>query len=244
MLTRCCRTATATEIFLSINNTKIHQVKPWAKYGGRSPKFIWAPCHVMCTAVLIGWGPPSPRICTRITRALLVSKDRQHLFITPLVKLIKKWGIKKPSNIRQGLSFFLEVKFNFFKYYLSKKKNSNEESCVVIWIYRKFSSSSGLVREIRILGLCLKDLGKTLFFLLHVIWILSPCLRDFLNFIFRDFCPHIVLGSTKSSIRFLIAKELSIPRPLFHINWSVHNDPYGTFLTISCWRGRGFCSCH
>ncbi len=24
------------------------------KYGGRSPKFIWAPCHVMCTAVLIG----------------------------------------------------------------------------------------------------------------------------------------------------------------------------------------------
>jgi hypothetical protein len=25
-----------------------------AKYGGRSPKFIWAPCHEMCTAVLIG----------------------------------------------------------------------------------------------------------------------------------------------------------------------------------------------
>ncbi len=24
------------------------------KYGSRSPKFIWAPCHVMCTAVLIG----------------------------------------------------------------------------------------------------------------------------------------------------------------------------------------------
>ncbi len=23
------------------------------KYGGRSPKFTWAPCHVMCTAVLI-----------------------------------------------------------------------------------------------------------------------------------------------------------------------------------------------
>jgi hypothetical protein len=26
----------------------------WVKYGGRSPKFIWAPCHVMCTDVLIG----------------------------------------------------------------------------------------------------------------------------------------------------------------------------------------------
>ncbi len=24
------------------------------KYGVRSPKFIWAPCHVMCTVVLIG----------------------------------------------------------------------------------------------------------------------------------------------------------------------------------------------
>jgi hypothetical protein len=24
------------------------------KYGGRSPKFIWALCHVTCTAVLIG----------------------------------------------------------------------------------------------------------------------------------------------------------------------------------------------
>jgi hypothetical protein len=24
------------------------------KYGVRSPEFIWAPCHVMCTAVLIG----------------------------------------------------------------------------------------------------------------------------------------------------------------------------------------------
>jgi hypothetical protein len=55
------------------------------KYGGRSPKFIWAPCHVMCTAVLIGWGPatpPLPSIWTHITRALLVSKDRRHLFVT------------------------------------------------------------------------------------------------------------------------------------------------------------------
>ncbi len=28
--------------------------RPYAKYGGRSPKFFWAPCHVMCTAVPIG----------------------------------------------------------------------------------------------------------------------------------------------------------------------------------------------
>jgi hypothetical protein len=38
-----------------------------------------------CTAVLIVWDPatpPSPRIWTRITRALLVSQDRRHLFVT------------------------------------------------------------------------------------------------------------------------------------------------------------------
>ncbi len=34
--------------------------KPYVKHGGRSPKFIWAPCHVMCTAVLIGSDRNSP----------------------------------------------------------------------------------------------------------------------------------------------------------------------------------------
>ncbi len=29
-------------------------MKQHVKYRVRSPKFIWAPCHVMCTAVLIG----------------------------------------------------------------------------------------------------------------------------------------------------------------------------------------------
>ncbi len=40
----------------------------------------------MCTAALIGWGPaipPSPRIWTRYTRALLVSKDRRHILVAP-----------------------------------------------------------------------------------------------------------------------------------------------------------------
>jgi hypothetical protein len=50
----------------------------------------------MCTAVLIGWGPatpPPPRIWTRITRALLVSKDRRHLFVTPWWNLSVALGI-------------------------------------------------------------------------------------------------------------------------------------------------------
>ncbi len=44
----------------------------------------------MCTAVLIGWDsatppPPPPPNWDSYTRALLVSKDRRHLFVTPWV---------------------------------------------------------------------------------------------------------------------------------------------------------------
>jgi hypothetical protein len=36
------------------------------KYGVRSPKFIWAPCHVMCTAVLIAETPHPPPLSPHI----------------------------------------------------------------------------------------------------------------------------------------------------------------------------------
>ncbi len=42
--------------------------------------------RLLCTAVLIGWDPPtlpSPRIWAHIQGALLVSQDRQQLFVTP-----------------------------------------------------------------------------------------------------------------------------------------------------------------
>ncbi len=35
-------------------SSRQHQLQHRLKYGGRSLKFIWAPCHVTCTAVLIG----------------------------------------------------------------------------------------------------------------------------------------------------------------------------------------------
>jgi hypothetical protein len=64
------------------------QCIPQVKYGGRSPNFIWAPCHVMCTAALIGPAtPPIPSHWDSYPRALLVSKDRRHLFVTPVVDL-------------------------------------------------------------------------------------------------------------------------------------------------------------
>ncbi len=37
--------------FLSLIYSRDHQ---YVKYEVRSPKFSWAPCHAMCTAVLIG----------------------------------------------------------------------------------------------------------------------------------------------------------------------------------------------
>ncbi len=40
--------------YYSADNTE----KTKVNYGVRSPKFIWAPCHVMCTTVLIRWDPP------------------------------------------------------------------------------------------------------------------------------------------------------------------------------------------
>ncbi len=51
----------------------------------RSPKFIWDPCHVMCTAVLIVRDPatpPHPPHSDSYTSELLVSKERRHLFVT------------------------------------------------------------------------------------------------------------------------------------------------------------------
>ncbi len=54
------------------------------KYVARSPKCIWAPCHVMCTAVY-----SLAETLESYTRALLVSKDRRHCFVTPLVSSVK-----------------------------------------------------------------------------------------------------------------------------------------------------------
>ncbi len=45
--------------------------------------------------------PPSPRIWTRITRALLVSKDRRHLFVTPCSWPIDTFVVYAPNVLQQ-----------------------------------------------------------------------------------------------------------------------------------------------
>ncbi len=46
----------ANSISAGVSNItlKLKTLKNIGKQGFRSPKFIWAPYHVMCTAVLIG----------------------------------------------------------------------------------------------------------------------------------------------------------------------------------------------
>ncbi len=58
---------------------------PYVKYGFGSPKFIWAPCHVMCAAVIIGWDPTILPIPPHLDsmRTVLISQDRRHLLVTP-----------------------------------------------------------------------------------------------------------------------------------------------------------------
>ncbi len=76
---------------MSTDFATLHGVMKWRafwehanhkfKYGGRSPRFIWAPCHVMCTltAVLNGWDPAIPPHLDSYTGALLASKETTSL---------------------------------------------------------------------------------------------------------------------------------------------------------------------
>jgi hypothetical protein len=59
--------------------------KPRVKYGVRSPKFIWAPCAQLYSLAETPQ-PPLPPHLGPYTRALLVSQDRRHLFVTPWYK--------------------------------------------------------------------------------------------------------------------------------------------------------------
>ncbi len=66
------------------------QPHPQVKYGVRSPKFLRAPVS-SCTHWLRPQPTPVPPRLGSYTRALLVSKDRRHLFVAP-----------RPHTSRQG----------------------------------------------------------------------------------------------------------------------------------------------
>jgi hypothetical protein len=77
----------------------------WLKYRARSPKFIWAPCHVMYTAVLIGWDTanptPIPRIWTRIRGRYWSAKIDDNSSWTPGGKVWEKtvrWRCRNVEN--------------------------------------------------------------------------------------------------------------------------------------------------
>ncbi len=61
---------------------------PLVKYGVRSRKVYWAPVYCSCTHWLSlrpRNSPTFPQHLGSYTRALLVSQDRRHLFVTPCV---------------------------------------------------------------------------------------------------------------------------------------------------------------
>ncbi len=73
---------------------------PLVKYGVRSSKFIWAPCHVMWTAVLIGWDPttltpPSSRIWTLIRGRYWSAKIDDISLKTPCPSPTVLWASKR-----------------------------------------------------------------------------------------------------------------------------------------------------
>jgi hypothetical protein len=63
------------------------------KYRVRSPKFIWAPLHSCTHWLRPRISPPFPPHLGSYTRALLVSADRRHLFVTPLLCIPVSLGV-------------------------------------------------------------------------------------------------------------------------------------------------------
>jgi hypothetical protein len=57
------------------------------KYGVRSSKFIWAPCVQLYSLAETPVTSPLPPHLGSYTRALLVSQDRRHLFVTPYITI-------------------------------------------------------------------------------------------------------------------------------------------------------------
>jgi hypothetical protein len=55
---------------------------PLVKYGVRFQNFIWAPVHVKLYSLAETPQPPPPPHLGSYTRALFVSQDRRHLFVT------------------------------------------------------------------------------------------------------------------------------------------------------------------
>ncbi len=93
---------------------------------------------------------PSPRIWTRITRALLVSKDRRHLFVTPysmvstsLCSQIRKrrlsWPYSTQACSRLSFGWNVTVGFRFNANTVNRKKGV---SCIRIqWVFFKIITS-------------------------------------------------------------------------------------------------------
>ncbi len=80
------------------------------KYGVRSLKIIWAPLY-SCTHWLRPRNspPPFPPHLGSYTRAILVSKDRRDLFVTPWLGLSQHWPIRSLTGSKSSSQVAINV---------------------------------------------------------------------------------------------------------------------------------------
>ncbi len=99
--------------------------------------------------------PPSPRIWTRITRALLVIQDRRHLFVTPCchlstlyyIKLSQYWIQKEDERGPLGIQSSLVYNLYPCKTGLSVRPSVFCKSWLDIGCQRYCSNSDGTIKQ-------------------------------------------------------------------------------------------------
>jgi hypothetical protein len=76
------------------------------KYGVRSPKFIWAPCAQLYTLAETSQPQPLPPHLGSYTSELLllVSQDRRHLFVAPILHAPRILSQRHQANLNILLS--------------------------------------------------------------------------------------------------------------------------------------------
>ncbi len=82
---------------------------PYVRYGGRSPKFIWAPCHMMCTAVLIGWDPAIPPAFGLVLWGRYWSAKIDDISLKPSKDPYHLSSLSPPSLLSRGHPLYLSL---------------------------------------------------------------------------------------------------------------------------------------
>jgi hypothetical protein len=84
-------------------------------------KLIWAPCAQLYSFAETPQLPPIPPHWDSYTRALLVSQDRRHLFVTP-------WTSRSDSSMILNKNVTKAIKVRHMKYYYIRSQHSSSRT--------------------------------------------------------------------------------------------------------------------